>query len=187
MAHPIATSQWCVSLSHRPWTEPTRESWKDGRSGDQGASKVVEHDWIPDDQADGGLQFDNGLCGKALVSAWQLTRDDRYLAAAKRAGDWTISRPLVTNWNYNAFSVGLLARLAEVTQDNQREKYLAAAIKKAEVGVLPGQMESGRWFDAHNACAVYHNILMRELLELLTHCQSTMPLDRRCSMRFIAD
>lgn len=129
--------------------------------------EVVENDWIPDDQADGGLQFDNGLCGKALVSAWQLTRDDRYLAAAKRAGDWTISRPLVTNWNYNAFSVGLLARLAEVTQDNQREKYLAAAIKKAEVGVLPGQMESGRWFDAHNACAVYHNILMRELLELL--------------------
>ncbi len=28
-------------------------------------------------------------------------------------------------------------------------------------------MQSGRWFDAHNACAVYHNILLRELLELL--------------------
>ncbi len=40
-------------------------------------------------------------------------------------------------------------------------------MKKADVGVLPGQMPSGRWFDAHNACAVYHNILLRELLELL--------------------
>jgi hypothetical protein len=40
-------------------------------------------------------------------------------------------------------------------------------VKKAEVGVLPGQMPGGRWFDAHNACAVYHNILLRELLELL--------------------
>jgi hypothetical protein len=27
-------------------------------------------------------------------------------------------------------------------------------------------MPNGRWFDAHNACAVYHNILMRDLLEL---------------------
>ncbi len=47
--------------------------------------EIVVNDWIPDDRADGGLQFDNGLCGKALVSAWQLTGDDRYLAAAQRA------------------------------------------------------------------------------------------------------
>jgi hypothetical protein len=129
--------------------------------------EIVVNDWIPDDKTDGGLQFDNGLCGKALLSAWELTRDERYLAAARRAGDWAITRPLVSNWNYNAFSVGLLARLAEVTQEGERATYLAAAVKKAEVGVLPGQMPGGRWFDAHNACAVYHNILLRELLELL--------------------
>lgn len=40
-------------------------------------------------------------------------------------------------------------------------------MKKADIGVLPGQMPGGRWFDAHNACAVYHNILLRDLLELL--------------------
>ena len=129
--------------------------------------EIVVNDWIPDDRTDGGLQFDNGLCGKALLSAWELTRDERYLAAARRAGDWAITRPLVSNWNYNAFSVGLLARLAEVTQEGERATYLAAAVKKAEAGVLPGQMPGGRWFDAHNACAVYHNILLRELLELL--------------------
>ena len=129
--------------------------------------EIVVNDWIPDDKTDGGLQFDNGLCGKALLSAWELTRDERYLAAARRAGDWAITRPLVSNWNYNAFSVGLLARLAEVTQEEERATYLAAAVKKAEAGVLPGQMPGGRWFDAHNACAVYHNILLRELLELL--------------------
>jgi hypothetical protein len=129
--------------------------------------EIVVDGWIPEDKTDGGLQFDNGLCGRALVNAWQLTGDDRYLAAAKRAGDWAISRPLVSNWNYNAFSVGLLARLAQVTHAGSKAKYLAAAVKKAEVGVLPGQMASGRWFDSHNACAVYHNILMRELLELL--------------------
>ncbi len=125
---------------------------------------MVVNDWIPDDRTDGGLQFDNGLCGRALISAWELTKDARYLDAARKSGDWAMSRPLVANWNYNAFSVGLLARLAIATGD---AKYLDAAVRKADAGVLPGQMPGGRWFDAHNACAVYHNILMRELLELV--------------------
>jgi hypothetical protein len=126
--------------------------------------EIVVDGWIPDDATDGGLQFDNGLCGRALVSAWELTHDKKYLEAARKSGDWAMSRPLVSNWNYNAFSVGLLARLATATGE---AKYLDAAIEKAQIGVLPGQMATGRWFDAHNACAVYHNILMRELLELL--------------------
>lgn len=125
--------------------------------------EIVVNDWIPDDGTDGGLQFDNGLCGRALISAWQLTQDERYLNAARKSGDWAMNRPLVSNWNYNAFSVGLLARLAKATGD---DTYLAAALKKADTGVLPGQMPNGRWFDAHNACAVYHNILLRDLLEL---------------------
>jgi len=129
--------------------------------------EIVVNDWIPDDFSDGGLQFDNGLCGRALITAWELTKDANYLDAARKSGDWAITRPLVSNWNYNAFSVGLLARLAAVTREEEKEKYLAAAVKKAEAGVLPGQMPGGRWFDAHNACAVYHNILLRELLELL--------------------
>ena len=126
--------------------------------------EIVVDGWISDDAADGGLQFDNGLCGRALVSAWELTHDKKYLEAARKSGDWAMSRPLVSNWNYNAFSVGLLARLATATREG---KYLDAAVEKAQIGVLPGQMATGRWFDAHNACAVYHNILMRELLELL--------------------
>ena len=126
--------------------------------------EIVVDGWIPDDASDGGLQFDNGLCGRALISAWELTQDKKYLEAARRSGDWAMSRPLVSNWNYNAFSVGLLARLATATGE---AKYLDAAVEKAQIGVLPGQMATGRWFDAHNACAVYHNILMRELLELL--------------------
>jgi hypothetical protein len=171
-----AGADWLIKLQHHsgvfpfpigPGLNPREKVGKMVARAIKEHPEIVVNDWIPDDHADGGLQFDNGLCGKALVSAWQLTRDERYLAAAQRAGDWTFSRPLVSNWNYNAFSVGLLARLAEVTQDNKREEYLAVAIKKAEVGVMPGQMASGRWFDTHNACAVYHNILMRELLELL--------------------
>ena len=125
--------------------------------------EIVVEDWIPDDPGDGGLQFDHGLCGRALVSAWELTRDPRHLAAARRAADWAVPRAMVTNWNYNAFSVGLLARVHGATGE---PRYLAAAVRKAEVGVLPGQLPGGRWFDAHNACAVYHHILLRDLLEL---------------------
>lgn len=124
---------------------------------------LVVDGWIPDDRGDGGLQFDNGLCGTALVEVWALTHDDRYLASARRAADWASAQPLVTNWNYNAFSAGFLARLARATGE---AKYLEAAVEKARLGVLPGQMKSGRWFDAHNACAVYHNILLRDLLEV---------------------
>ncbi len=126
--------------------------------------EIVVDGWISDDRMDGGLQFDNGLCGSALVSAWELTKDERYLTAARKSGDWAIKRQMVGNWNYNAFSVGLLARLSIATGD---EEYLQAAVKKADIGVLPGQMTSGRWFDAHNASAVYHNILLRELFQLL--------------------
>lgn len=63
----------------------------------------------------------------------------------------------------NVFSVGLLARLFTATGET---RYLDSAVKKADIGVLPGQMPGGRWFDAHNASAVYHNILMRDVLEL---------------------
>jgi hypothetical protein len=134
--------------------------------------ELVINYWIPEDHGDGGLQFDNGLCGRALVSTWALTKDARYLEAARRAGAWAAAQPLVANWNYNAFSVGLLARLYGATSDHQ---FLEAAVKKAKIGVLPGQLPGGRWFDSHNASAVYHQILLRELLELLHALPASHP------------
>jgi rhamnogalacturonyl hydrolase YesR len=120
-------------------SRPTRRGWSQGRCHKSSsltnsaaldqhivARTIKEHpdivvnDWIPDDRTDGGLQFDNGLCGRALISAWELTKDARYLDAARKSGDWAMSRPLVENWNYNAFSVGLLARLATVTGETSR-------------------------------------------------------------------
>lgn len=170
--HVRAGADWLVKLQHPsgvfpfpigPALHPREKVGQIVARAIEQHPEIVKDDWIPDDATDGGLQFDHGLCGHALLSAWELTRDERYLAAARRAGEWAARRPLVTNWNYNAFSVGFLAHLANATGD---EKFLTAAIAKAEVGVLPGQLPGGRWFDAHNACAVYHNILLRELLHL---------------------
>lgn len=72
------------------------------------------------------------LCGRALVSAWELTGDERYLDAARKSGDWAMSRPLVSNWNYNAFSVGLLARLAAPEpQNDYPARYLVHFLRRA--------------------------------------------------------
>ncbi|MDX9975665.1 MAG: hypothetical protein RBU21_21975 [FCB group bacterium] len=123
---------------------------------------VVENGWVIDDLGDGGLNFDNGTCGIGLLDAYRVLRDERYLDAAKRAGDWTIGRPLVLNWNYNAFSGWLLARLYCVTGE---QRYLDEAKRIFTCGVLPGQMDNGRWFDQHNAKIQYHSILATTLID----------------------
>jgi hypothetical protein len=135
---------------------------KEGRLG-----AAVKNGWAIDDEGDGGLQFDNAEAGVAVLSLYEFTAERRYLDAATRAADWAVSRPMVSNWNYNSFSVFLLARTYRVTG---RIEYLDAAIDKALLGVIPGQITAGplagRWYDAHNARPAYHYILLRSLAEL---------------------
>jgi hypothetical protein len=76
----------------------------------------------------------------------------------------------VANFNYNAFSVWLLAKIYNQTGER---KYLDAAIQKARIGVLPGEMENGRWADPHNARPAYHWIMIRALLAL----RAALPAD----------
>ena len=131
-------------------------------------SRVVRNGWAVDDLADGGLQFDNGLCGAAMFELYAVTRDERYLRSARSAADWAVDRTLVPNWNYNSFSVYLLAHAYRATDDR---KYLDAAKRKTLLGVVPGQLTfgplRGRWADAHNARPAYHYIMIRGLVALL--------------------
>ncbi len=139
-------------------------------AGAERAGKRADHvraGWAFDDGADGGLQFDNAECGNALLDLHAAVPDTRWLEAARRAGDWAVARPVARNWNYNSFSVHLLARLAVVTGER---RYLDAALAKARLGVLPGQLTSGpragRWVDPHNARPAYHYIMLGALAEL---------------------
>ncbi len=136
--------------------------------------QIVKNGWTVEDFDDGGLQFDNGLAGVALVRLHQATGDKRYKRAAVKAADWAISRRVVTNWNYNSFSVFLLAEVFRITGD---DKFLSAAKKKALLGVLPGQLTSGprrgRWADPHNARPPYHYIMIRSLAAVA----AVMPAD----------
>lgn len=101
---------------------------------------MVVNDWIPSDFGDVGLQFDNGLCGRTLISVWEPTKEPRYLAAARKSGDWAMQCPLVLNWNYNGFSVRFLARLATSTGDG---KYPEIAIKKS--GTWRATWSNAKW------------------------------------------
>ena len=128
---------------------------------------IVHHGWAIEDGDGGGLQFDNAECGVAMFELYEFTHDDRVLASARKAADWAAVRPLVSNWNYNSFSVWLLAKAHAVTGD---AAYLAAAKKKALLGVIPGQLtegpHAGRWLDPHNARPAYHYIMLRALAQL---------------------
>jgi acetyl esterase/lipase len=128
---------------------------------------VVRNGWAIDDEGDGGLQFDNGESGVAMLELYEATHEKRYLESALRAADWAASRPLVSNWNYNSFSVSLLTKAYSVTRDS---KYLDSAKKKAKIGVMPGQLTDGpnvgRWVDGHNARPAYHYIMLQSLASL---------------------
>lgn len=135
---------------------------KAGRLGE-----ITRNGWVFEDLGDGGLQFDNGECGVAMFELHAITGERRYLDSARRAADWALTRPLCANWNYNSFSVRLLARAFRSTGD---ARYLDSAVRKARIGMLPGQLadgpRAGRWFDPHNARPAYHYLMMGALAEL---------------------
>jgi hypothetical protein len=122
----------------------------------QNGSITIEDGWIITPDPAGGSQFDTGLCGVALLRAGELLKDESYLAAGHRAAEWAAKEKCCANFNYNAFSVSLLARAG----------MQEAALKKFRVGVAPGQAKNGRWLDAHNARTVYHVIILRALADL---------------------
>lgn len=139
-------------------------------------AETVRNGWAFEDHGDGGLQFDNAECGIALFELHQLTQNPRYLASALKAADWALTRPLCSNWNYNAFSVHLLAKAHAHTRE---VRYLESALQKARFGVIPGQLvngsHSGRWMDAHNARPAYHYIMMSALAQLVGELPTAHP------------
>ncbi len=136
--------------------------------------QIVRNGWIIDDTGDGGLNYDAGLVGEALLSLHRATGDARYLNSALRTADWAASRPLVPNFNYNGFTAVLLARAAEVTGNPY---YLDEAIVRIRLGVLSGQIKegprAGSWIDPHNGRLVYRFVMLGQLSRFI----NAMPTD----------
>ncbi len=143
----------------------TRFLEKTGKAGQW--DRVVRHGWIFDDLGEGSLQFDNGECGLALLDLYEVTRDQHYIESVRKSANWAVAQPLCPNWNYNSFTVRLLAKAWAITRDTN---YLNAAIRKAHLGVIPGQLTEGlhvgRWMDPHNARPAYHYIMLGALAQL---------------------
>ncbi len=123
----------------------------------------VRDGWIVSPDPDGGSQFDTGVCGVALLRAAEVRGKTAWKQAGLRAADWALAQKNCANFNYNAFSVSLLAQAWRISRE---ERYLAGALEKFRVGVAPGQAPNGRWIDAHNARTVYHLIILRSLGDL---------------------
>lgn len=138
--------------------------------------QVMKNGWIMDDLGGGDLYFDNGLAGSAVLSFYEATKEDKYLQSARQAGEWAMKRPAVMNWNYNSFTVQLLANLHRVTGE---VRFLDAAKETCRLGILPGQLTSGpnvgRWADPHNAKLVYHFIILRGITCLLLQLPESDP------------
>ncbi|HEY1052683.1 MAG TPA: hypothetical protein VGE39_23090 [Prosthecobacter sp.] len=136
------------------------------------AKAEVKDGWVITPDAAGGTQFDTGLCGTALLLAGKRNANETWMKAGLRAADWALAQECCANFNYNAFSVSLLAHAFRVTGQT---RYLDAAMAKFRVGVAPGQAPNGRWMDPHNARTVYHVIILRALGDL----GSALPAERR--------
>ncbi len=139
----------------------------------------VRDGWVVTADPDGGTQFDTGLCGTSLLLAGKIYGSDEWKNAGLRAADWALGQQCCGNFNYNAFSVSLLANAARLTGG---AKYLDGALRKFRVGVAPGQAPNGRWLDSHNARTVYHVIIMRALGDLAV----ALPAEKRAEVESVA-
>ncbi len=128
------------------------------------AGKVeIKDGWVTTADPDGGSQFDTGVCGTALLRAGVVFKKQSWLGSGRRAAEWAVQQRCCANFNYNAFSVSLLANAFRVTGE---KAFLDTAWQKFRVGIAPGQAPNGRWMDAHNARTVYHIIILRALGDL---------------------
>lgn len=109
------------------------------------------------------LYYDHGHALAALVRVHQLTGDAALLAAARRAADWALDKPLVANVNYlSSLSIGLSSAW-RATGD---ARYLDKAVDLHRRGILPFIGHSGDAKDPHNAKLEYHGFIVSGLAAL---------------------
>lgn len=110
----------------------------------------------------GASQCDTGLSGSALLLAGAALGQPSWTDAGLRAADWAAAQPSVAHFTYNAFSVGLLVRAARASG---RPGYGEAAARVLAVGVVPGQLDHGRWIDPRAARTLDHLALVGALYD----------------------
>ncbi|MDA0746927.1 MAG: hypothetical protein O2954_10435, partial [bacterium] len=98
--------------------------------------------------------YDTGWAGLALAEGYRITGENKYLDAVRKAADWTLTCPFTGNNNYDAFALWFLALLFELSSE---QKYLDAAVHRAEGGTFFAQLPRGGW-PGHNFHIGYQSI-----------------------------
>ena len=118
---------------------------------------VLIDGWIIDDSNTGEFKFDAGVIGNAYYEAYNYTGNIQYKEIAIAVADYLKPLKMNVNYNYNSFvALGLHAGY-QLTGDTS---YLNRSIINLRYGLAPGQLESGKWVDGHNAYNRYHNLII---------------------------
>jgi len=126
--------------------------------------------WAGETPSSEGIFYVNGLVGEALFAGYRRFGEASYRDALQRIGDWALGRPASPNVNYNSFITHPLALLYSPSRD---DRYLDHAVRLNRESIPPDLDPRGALRDAHNRKTVYHAIVVRGLLRLL----SVMPAE----------
>jgi hypothetical protein len=120
----------------------------------------VKDGWVIHVDPFGMAQTETGACAVALSTASKALGRPEWSQAAQKAADWALSQPSLPNFVANAASAGLLAR---AYLDARQDRHLAGLARKLTSGLLPGQVENGRWIDPSSATTPSHLTILRAL------------------------
>jgi hypothetical protein len=123
--------------------------------------------------------FCSGYGALPLVMAHEMIQYPGALDAVKRAGDWTLDKPLTGNVNYDLFAMWFLPQLYRLTGE---EKYLDSAIWRTEGAAFDGQNPGGAW-PGHNLSHGYHAIILLGMASLYRELPPDHPFRPRLHTR----
>ena len=116
-----------------------------------------------------------------LVMAHEMIQYPGALESLKRAGDWTLDKPLTGNVNYDLFAMWFLPQLYRLTGE---EKYLDSAIWRTDGAAFDGQNFGGAW-PGHNLSHGYHSIILLGMASLYRELPEDHPFRPRLHTRLV--
>jgi hypothetical protein len=119
---------------------------------------VLQNGWIIDDKGTGEFKFDAGVIGTAYVDAGGLLLGSNYDSIIFDIADYFVNVRFNRNYNYNSFGLVTMHHALALTGD---QIYAERVEKTLRYSIYPGQINSGRWMDGHNASSRYHSILIQ--------------------------
>jgi hypothetical protein len=133
---------------------------------------VLQNGWIIDDKGLGEFNFDAGVIGTAFVDANGLLIGVDYDSIIIDIADYFAAVRFNRNYNYNSFGLVTMHHALALTGD---AIYAERVEKTLRYSIYPGQINSGRWMDGHNASSRYHSILIQKVTPVVEFMNVTYP------------